>query len=89
MIELVSLPFRQKTIVNKWVPKVKQKLDRSINKYKAQLVRKGYNEINGIDFEVTFSPMVRIVCICLLTTFYSGPFEFIVILIRFQDYLPK
>ena len=40
--ELVDLSPGRKTIGNKWVLKIKHKVDGSIEKYKARLVAKGY-----------------------------------------------
>jgi transposase InsO family protein len=57
--ELVDLPPGRKTIGNKWVLKVKRKADGSIDRYKARHVAKGYTQREGIDYEDTFSPVVR------------------------------
>jgi len=62
--ELVDLPLGCKTIGNKWVLKIKCKIDRSIDKYKACLVAKSYTQREGIDYEETFSPVVIFVSIC-------------------------
>jgi hypothetical protein len=47
--ELVDLPLRRKSIGNKWVLKIKRKVDNSIDKYKARLVAKGYIQREGVD----------------------------------------
>uniref|UniRef100_A0A2N9GLJ3 Uncharacterized protein n=1 Tax=Fagus sylvatica TaxID=28930 RepID=A0A2N9GLJ3_FAGSY len=64
--ELVDLPPGRKTIGNKWVLKVKRKADGSIDRYKARLVAKSYSQREGIDYEDTFSPVVRFASIRLI-----------------------
>ncbi|KAL6341973.1 hypothetical protein AAG906_038219 [Vitis piasezkii] len=56
---LVSLPNGRKTIGCKWVFKVKENSDGTINKYKARLVAKGFHQVVGFDLNETFSPVVK------------------------------
>lgn len=44
---------------SRWVFKTKLNSDHSIDKYKARLAAKGYSYLEGIDFEETFSPIVK------------------------------
>lgn len=57
--ELVDKPIGQKIIDCKWVYKVKCNTDETVERYKARLVARGFNQQHGIDFEETFSPVVR------------------------------
>nr|GEW56838.1 retrovirus-related Pol polyprotein from transposon TNT 1-94 [Tanacetum cinerariifolium] len=58
--ELVNKPFGKLIIKLKWLWKNKKDEDQAVIRSKARLVAKGYAQEEGIDFEESFAPVVRL-----------------------------
>ncbi len=66
MWESVPRPIDVNIVSSKWVFHIKKKANGSIEKYKAQLVARGFTQIYGVDYFSTYSPVTKLTSIRLI-----------------------
>jgi hypothetical protein len=64
--DIVELPAGRKYVGRKWLFKKKFNAQGKVEKYKGQLVAKGYSQVEGIDFGEIFSPVAKLASISFL-----------------------
>ena len=66
--DLVDLPSRKSAIGCKWVYKIKNQSNGTVDRYKARLVDRGFTQEYEIDYEETFAPVARFSSVRTLIT---------------------
>jgi hypothetical protein len=57
--DVVPRPEGNSVVTSKWIYKIKHDADRSIEKYKARFVARGFSQIERVDYAENFAPVAR------------------------------
>ena len=66
VFEVVPQPDHKKVVGSKWVYHEKRGPDGKIQKYKACVVTQGFTQVEGIDFDKTFTPIAKLSSLCTI-----------------------
>ncbi|GJW59684.1 ribonuclease H-like domain-containing protein [Tanacetum coccineum] len=65
---ITDLPKGRRVVSCKWIYKIKYKSNGEVERYKARLVARGFSQKEGLDYEETFLPVVKMVIVrCVLS----------------------
>jgi hypothetical protein len=57
--DIVPRPKGKFVVTSKWIYKIKHAVDRSIEKYKSRFVARGFSQVEGLDYDDTFSRVAQ------------------------------
>lgn len=64
--DIVKRPKDKNVVSSKWVFKIKRNAEGEIDKYKAQLVVRGFMQVYRVDYYETYSPIARLASLRLI-----------------------
>jgi len=64
--DVVPRPKGRKVVGSKWVLRIKRGPDGQVQKYKARIVAQGFTQVEGLDYDQTFAPVVKLSTFCTI-----------------------
>ena len=58
--DVVPRPKGHKVVGSKWVLRIKRGPDGQVQKYKACIVAQGFTQVEGLNYDQTFTPVVKL-----------------------------
>jgi len=58
----------RKVVGSKWVLRIKHGPDGQVQKYKAHIVAQGFTQVEGLDYDQTFTPVIKLSTFCTILT---------------------
>lgn len=69
---LVPRPEKTNVVSNRWVLRIKRRPNGNIERYRARLVARGFSQIHGIDYSLTYAPVVGTSAVRLLLAYAAA-----------------
>ncbi|CAM8990520.1 unnamed protein product [Rhodiola kirilowii] len=70
--QVIHLPFGKNAISSKWIFRVKKHSGDTIERYKARLVARGFSQEEGLDYNESFTPVVKRTTVCTVIALASS-----------------
>ena len=84
---MTDLPDDRRAIETKWIFKKKTDVAGNVTIYKARLVAKGYRQVQGVDYDGTFSPVAKLKSVRIMLAI-AAYYDYEIWQMDKQNYIP-